>query len=144
MVYTVLGQKNWAQTDSAHESARFSLFVTQIVSGNFAKKNSVFFFFIFPFLDDHLQKYLFIGFLAFFHFFLFLCLQHKNDKTKNAIFSFENLVFDIPTILRKHHFGTMWHYLCFSTCPKDTMKLGKTVNNKKTWTSFQHNSWASF
>ena len=26
-------------------------------------------------------------------------------------FSFENLIFDIPKILQKHYFGTMWHYL---------------------------------
>ena len=27
-------------------------------------------------------------------------------------FLFENIIFDIPKILQKHYFGTMWHYLC--------------------------------
>ena len=28
-------------------------------------------------------------------------------------FLFENLIFDSPTIMRKHYFGINWHYLCF-------------------------------
>ena len=50
-------------------------------------------------------------------------------------FLFKNLVFDIPKILQKHYFGTMWHYLCSQTYPKNTIKMGKD-SEKKTWTSF--------
>ena len=32
--------------------------------------------------------------------------------------SLENLIFDIPKILQKHYFGTMWHYLRFQKYPK--------------------------
>ena len=37
--------------------------------------------------------------------------QHKQDKNKKCNFLFEDLILDIPTILRKHYFGTNWHYL---------------------------------
>ena len=50
-------------------------------------------------------------------------------------FSFENLIFDIPKILQKHYFGTMWHYLCFQKYPKTLYKREKN-SEEKTWTSF--------
>ena len=59
-----------------------------------------------------------------FFFFLFPFLQHKKDKNKKCNFlSF----FDIPKILRKHYFGTMWHYLCFQKYPRNTIKMEKTM-----------------
>ena len=63
-------------------------------------------------------------------FFLFLFLQHKKDENKKCNFLFENLIFDIPKILQKHYFDTMWHYLRFQKCPKNIIKMGETVKKK--------------
>ena len=64
-----------------------------------------------------------------FFFFLFLFLQQK-DKNKKCNFLFENLIFDIPKILQKHYFGTMWHYLCFQKYQKH-YKIGESSGKKK-------------
>ena len=42
-------------------------------------------------------------------------------------FSFENLIFDVPTILRKQYFGTNWHYMCAFKHPP---KIRETVKKK--------------
>ena len=67
------GQKHFlAKTDRVYENARFSPFLTQIMSGYSCKKKSLFYFF--TFLDDHLKKHYFIEFFWPFPFFLsFLC-----------------------------------------------------------------------
>ena len=128
----------WAdKTDSVNENGFFSLPDTNSVRQVLIKIH----FFISPFLDDHLKKHYFLGFFFLFFFCLFLCLQHKKDKNKECNFIFENLIFDIQTILQNDYFGTMWHYLCFQTCPKNTLQMGKTV---KTWTSFKLVAWTSF
>ena len=59
--------------------------------------------------------------IFFFYFFLFLFLQHKKDKNKKCYFLFENLNFDIPKILQKHYFGTVWHYLSFQRNTQKTV-----------------------
>ena len=96
---------------------------------SFAKKV----FFIFYFLDDRLKNTIFIGLClpfpsSFVSFFLLLFLQHKKEKQKCKSL-FENLIFDIPKILQKHYFGTMWHYLCFQKYPQNTIKMGKQWKN---------------
>ena len=76
------------------------------------------------------KTYSYRVFLAFsiflFFFFLFLLLKHK-DKNNKCNFLFKNLIFDIPKILQKHYFGTVWHYLCFQKYPENTINIGKTV-----------------
>ena len=76
-----------------------------------------------------LKNPIFIGFFGLFHFFffffLFLFFQHKKGKNKKCNFLFENLIFDIPQILQKHYFDTLLHYLCFSKCPQNTIKMGE-------------------
>ena len=44
-------------------------------------------------------------------------------------FSFRKPHCDIPTILQKHYFGTMWHYLCFFKHVQKHYKNGETVKN---------------
>ena len=94
---------------------------------------------------------MFIGFFCLFPFFpCFSVSNIKKTKTKYAIF-FSNLIFDIPTILQKHYFGTMWHYSCFKHAQKHfkhgkqwklgpvfNTTLGPVFNTKtpKSWTSF--------
>ena len=59
-----------------------------------------------------LKNTIFIGFFLPFPFVLFFCFYFSNikkDKNKKCKFLFENLIFDIPKILQKHYFGTMWH-----------------------------------
>ena len=80
-------------------------------------------------LDDHLKNTNFWKvFWPFSILFLFL-LQQQEDKNKKCNFLFENLNVDIPTILRKHYFGTNWHYLCLYAYPKNTIQLGKIVKS---------------
>ena len=129
LVCTVLGPKHFlAKTDSARENALFfSLPDTNSVR-QFLPKIHFLIFHIFAWPP---QKTLFV--LVFwpfpFSFFSFFCFysQHKKDKNKKCNFLFENLIFDIPKILQKHYFGTVWHYLCFPKCPKNTIKLMKTA-----------------
>ena len=83
--------------------------LTQIVSGNFCKKKSSFYFS--HFWMTTLKNTIFIWFFGLFHFpfFSFFCFYFSNLKRKNkkCNFLFENLTFDIPKILQKHYFGTM-------------------------------------
>ena len=78
-----------AKTDSVHENARFSPFLTQIVSGNFCKSPFLYFS---HFWMTTLKNTIFIGFwgpfsISFFSlFFLFLFLQHRKDKNKKCNF----------------------------------------------------------
>ena len=91
-----------AKTDSVHKHARFSPFLTHIVSGNFAKINIFFWMATFnTILSGFRASFPFSFFL-----FLFLLQQHKKDKNKKCYFLFASLIFDIPTIQRKHYFGT--------------------------------------
>ena len=61
-------------------------------------------------------------------FFFAVCLSAtKRQKTKMQC-SFWITHFDIPTILRKHYFGTNWHYLGFWTYPQKP-KNGETVED---------------
>ena len=107
LVYTVLVQKILAKTDSAHENAPFSPFLTQIVSGSFCYK-SIFCFF--TFLDDH-QKTLFLrGLLAFSILSVFFCFYFSNIK--NAIFFSKTSFLTSRQFCKKNYFGTKWHYLC--------------------------------
>ena len=100
------GPKNtfWPKVDSVHENARFSPFLTQIVSGNVLLKINVFHFSHF-WMTTFKKHYLYRVFWPF-AIFLFLLQQHEKDKNKKCNFLFENLVFDIPTSLRRHYFGT--------------------------------------
>ena len=87
--FTLFGPKKFlAKTDSVHEIALFSPFLTQMVSGNFCKK-SIFFDFA-QFCMTTFKNPIFIGFWGLFHFFFsFLCSYFSNirkTKTKDAIF----------------------------------------------------------
>ena len=94
-----------------------SLFLTQIVSGNFCNKKNIFWFF--AFLDDHLKKHYFYRVFWPFPFFLFFCFYFSNIK--NAIF------FDPPDFAKKkkHYSATVWHDLRFQKYPKNIIKMGE-------------------
>ena len=104
----------------------FSPFPTQIVSGNFCKKKSIFFAFS-HFWMTTLKNPIFIGFFGLFHFFfffLFLFFQHKKEKQKMQ-FSFQKPHFWHPP---NFAITLFWHtaaLFVFLKMPKNTIKLGE-------------------
>ena len=123
-------KKFWPKQIVCTKMRVFSPFLTQIVSPNFCQK-SIFWDFSHFWMTTAKKPYFYRVFWPFpfclFFFLLFLFFQHKKDKNKKCNFLFENLIFDIPKILQKHYFCTMWHYLCFQKCPKKHYKNGKTM-----------------
>ena len=134
------GQKHLAKTDSMHENARFSPFLTQIVSGNFCQN---------PFFDfSHfwMTTIFIVFFLPFPFFFLFLFLQHTKETNtsfltspifckKKTLFWHNVTLFVFLNMLPKHfkHWGKQW-----KLGPVINTRLGPVFNTKnpKSWTSF--------
>ena len=125
-------KKFWPKQIVCTKMRFFSLPDTNSVR-QFLQKIRIFCFF-FTFLDDNLKNN-FIGFFGLFHFvcFSFFCFYFSNikERQKKCNFPFQKPHFWHPQNFAnkksKHYFGTMWHYLCFQKCPKNTIKLGKTV-----------------
>ena len=121
----------WAKTDSVHEHARFSPFLTQIVSGNLLK---ILFFDFSHFWMTTLKTLFFyrvfwpFPFCLFF-FFLFLFLQHKKDKNKKCNFLFENLILTYQQFC-KNTILEQCNTICVYKHTQKHYKNGKTVNKK--------------
>ena len=89
-----------AKTDSVHENARFSPFLTQIVSGNFCKKIHFFDFSRF-WMTTFKKHYFYRVFWPFpFYFSRFYFSNLKKEKAKNAIFFSNTSVLTSPKICK--------------------------------------------
>ena len=143
LVFTVLPPKKLlAKTDSVHKNAHFSLFLIQLVSGNFWRK-SIFAFFLI--LGDHLKYLFFIGLfwpfsILFFFFFCFFCLQPKTDKNKKCNFRLKNAIFFSKTSFwHPDNFAKtlFWHNVTLFVFFKHAQKHYKNGGRQwKNWTSF--------
>ena len=96
----------------------------------------------FSFLYGHLIYRALGQFHLAFFLFLFLFQQHTKTKTEKNYFLFENLIFVIPTIFRKHYFGTIDAMCVLKHTPNHFKNRGKLKNvdllKLVAWTSFQH------
>ena len=59
---------------------------------------------------------------------MFVFPQHKKGKNRKCHFLFENLTFDIPTILRKHYLAPLYA-ICDLDIPQNMTKLWKISKN---------------
>ena len=132
----------WARTDSVHENARFfSLLDTNSVRQFWLKLH----FSIFLSFGCLPRKHCFYRVVWPFSIFIF-CFSCSNIKIKNkkCNFIFENVIFDIPTILRNTILAQLDTMCVFLNMPQNTLNFGKTVKRKSLDQFFKDNSWTSF
>ena len=138
-------KKILAKTDSVHENARFfSLPDTNSVRQFLLK---IHFFDFSHFWMTTLKKTYFYRVFwsfpfSFFSFFLFLFLQHKKEKTKNAIFSSKTSFLITQNFAKTLFWHTVTLFVFLKKPPKHYKTREKQQN--KTWTSFKLIAWTSF